>query len=309
MAILGIDAIVYRVSDMAKARVFFEDWGLAKLKSSRNAAVFETATGSQVILRPQGAKDDAMPGADPDCKVREVVWGVSSKADLKTITRELGKDRAVRTDADGSIHSVDDSGIGIGFRRALHRPLKVARSPINAAGRRERVDQIGKIYDRACPLRIGHVVFNVPDVGVAEAFYADRLGFLVSDWYVGRGVFMRCASQGDHHNIFLDTSSDGRTDIGHLAFEVQDIHEVFGGGMFLNARGWKTAVGPGRHKVSSAYFWYFDNPCGGEAEYFTDMDYVTADWKASQVPAGPTTMAEWTMFDGIGRFAGRPPLA
>ena len=77
-----------------------------------------------------------------------------------------------------------------------------------------------------------------------------------------------------------------------------------GVGMFLKERGWKTAIGPGRHKVSSAYFWYFDNPCGGEAEYFSDMDYVTAAWKPSKILAGPSNLAEWTMLDGISRFEG-----
>jgi catechol 2,3-dioxygenase-like lactoylglutathione lyase family enzyme len=275
MKILGIDAIVYGVADMAKARTFFDDWGLAKATSNRQATTYETEAGNEVVLKPDRSNKNALPGADPDCAVREVIWGVASKADLKAVARELGKDRAVRVDDDGTVHSVDDAGIGIGFRRARHRMPKVKGAPMNAAGRRERIDQVGKTYDRARPLRIGHVVFAVPDIDAAEAFYADRLGFLVSDRYVGRGVFMRCAPEGDHHNIFFQTAADGRTEIAHLAFEVRDIHEVFGGGTFLNERGWKTAVGPGRHKVSSAYFWYFENPCGGEAEYFTDMDYVS----------------------------------
>ena len=304
MTILGIDAVVYRVEDMARGRRFFDDWGLAKRMSNRGGTIYETESRGQVILRPASARDDALAGADPGCAVREVVWGVSSKAALKAIARELGRDREVRVDPDGGLHSVDACGIGIGFRRARHRGPKVERSPINAAGRRERVDRVGRTYDRARPLRIGHVVFAVPDIDEAEAFYTERLGFRVSDRYVGRGVFMRCASEGDHHNLFLLKAADGAARIAHLAFEVRDIHEVFGGGMFLKERGWKTAVGPGRHKVSSAYFWYFDNPCGGEAEYFTDMDYLTDAWEAGAIPASPDAMAEWTMPDGIGRFAG-----
>ncbi len=33
MAIEGIDAVVYGVNDMEKARRYFADWGLAKAKS------------------------------------------------------------------------------------------------------------------------------------------------------------------------------------------------------------------------------------------------------------------------------------
>ena len=304
MTILGIDAVIYRVEDVAQGCRFFDDWGLARQADNTGGRVYETSSGSQVILRPGSSEDDAVEGVDPGCAVREVVWGVMSGAGLETIARALGRDREVRVDPNGNLHSVDDSGIGIGFRPARHRTPQVARSPINAVGRRERIDRAGPSYDRARPLRIGHVVFAVPDIEEAEAFYTERLGFRVSDRYVGRGVFMRCGSEGDHHNLLFLKAADGTARIAHLAFEVRDIHEVFGGGMYLGERGWKTAIGPGRHKVSSAYFWYFDNPCGGEVEYFTDMDYVTDAWEASAIPASPDAMAEWTMIDGIERFAG-----
>ena len=44
--------------------------------------------------------------------------------------------------------------------------------------------------------------------------------------------------------------------------------------------GWKTQIGPGRHPISSAYFWYVNCPAGGLAEYYADEDWCTEAWQA-----------------------------
>ena len=95
-----------------------------------------------------------------------------------------------------------------------------------------------------------------------------------------------------------------RTQFEHVAFEVRDIHEVFGGGLHFAEHGWETIVGPGRHKVSSAYFWYFRSPAGGQVEYFSDTDFLNEQWKPRSLPPRPDTIAEWAMFDGVQRFKG-----
>ena len=83
----------------------------------------------------------------------------------------------------------------------------------------------------------------------------------------------------------------------HVAFEVRDIHEVFGGGIAFGNKGWDTAVGPGRHPVSSAYFWYFKNPLGGAIEYFSDTDVATEHWQAVDFAEG--RFSEWHLAEGI----------
>jgi hypothetical protein len=100
-----------------------------------------------------------------------------------------------------------------------------------------------------------------------------------------------------HHNLFLLQSREGKTAIDHVAFEVRDIHEVFGGGLYMQRRGWPTEAGPGRHPISSAYFWYFKSPCGGSVEYFGDSDYMTAAWKPRVYRAN--RFSEWHLADGV----------
>ena len=63
--------------------------------------------------------------------------------------------------------------------------------------------------------------------------------------------------------------------------------------------GWETQLGPGRHPISSAYFWYFRNPAGGLIEYYADEDELTADWQPREFEPGPTVFAEWAIDGGI----------
>jgi catechol 2,3-dioxygenase-like lactoylglutathione lyase family enzyme len=206
----------------------------------------------------------------------------------------------VRRDRDGTIHSTDDSGIRFGVRVWRHgkEPKRATALPLNAPGARNRVDAPSPMYERATPYRIGHIVFTVPDVPKAERFYTQRLGFSLSDRYAGgAATFLRWAARSDHHNLFMFRLPSRATDLHHLAFEVHDIHEVFGGGLHFTGLGWKTAVGPGRHPISSAYFWYFANPLGGMLEYFSNPDFVTEAWKPTNFRVN--RFSEWHLVDGI----------
>ena len=58
------------------------------------------------------------------------------------------------------------------------------------------------------------------------AFYTERLGFLVSDYYPDAGYFLRCRPEGGHHDLFLLQTPDKKCGLNHVAFRVRDIHEV-----------------------------------------------------------------------------------
>ncbi len=298
MAIIGLDTAIFAAPDMGKARKFFTDWGLNRVSTSKSKTVFETEIGSQVILMPPGARN-LPPAPVKGMNFREMIWGVSSKTHLKQITKELAKDRDVTTDRDGTIHCLDPNGLCVGFRlwKRTRKP-KTPATAINSHGSYQRVDELSRIYERARPIAMGHIGFIVPDLKSAEDFYHKRLGFPVSDRYAGgAALFLRCQSESEHHNLFLIWSKEGKTSFHHVAFEVRDIHEVFGGGLYFDKQGWPTQVGPGRHPVSSAYFWYFDNPCDGAVEYYTDSDYVTDAWKPHNYRNN--RFSEWHMVDGI----------
>ncbi|MGE0747423.1 MAG: VOC family protein, partial [Rhodospirillales bacterium] len=217
MDFVGIDRVVYGVTDMEKAVRFFADWGLKRVKGAKGATTFETVNKSEVVLKPADAPDLPAP-IEPGSTVREVIWGVRKKRQLEKLAESLAKEGKVSEDKDGTLHATDPMGLGIGFRVSRRLPLTAQATPLNAPGRTRRIDKRSTIYERAQPQAIGHIVFAVPDWEEMERYYTRRVGFWVSDRYDGRGVFMRCSKVGSHHNFFLLRSADGTPHINHVAF-------------------------------------------------------------------------------------------
>ena len=305
MTITGIDAVTYGTANLSKAAAFFADWGLERKSRRATKAVFTTADGSEIVVQPRAAK--SLPKAiERKSTIRALIWGVSAKKDLNSIERELARDREVRRDRNGTLWSADDNGLAIAFRISRRKPLKSKTPGVNAPGAIQRVDQRATYYERAQPRTIGHVVMNVPDRQRTKRFYVERLGFALSDVYRGRGFFLRANPRGGHHNLFFLEAKDGPS-LNHVAFGVRDIHELFAGGQHMGNRGWPTAIGPGRHRISSAYFWYFKNPAGGLAEYYWDEDSLTERWKPGTWDPAPDTFAEWVLSGGLPRSRALPP--
>ena len=294
----GIDAITYGVEDMAECRKFLSAWGLQKVASTKHAARFETLDGTEVHLRPHDAK--SLPSAmEPGSTLREVVWGVKGKRDLAALRKRISAQPSFSESEDGLLRITDPNGLSLAFRVTQRKQVSVSGSAMNAPGAPRRVDEPSPVYERATPLQVGHVVLFVPDLAEAEAFYTEVLGFQVSDRYPQHGSFLRCAPEGGHHNLFLLKSPTGQPKLNHVAFTVRDIHEVFGGGLHISRQGWKTQLGPGRHPISSAYFWYVHSPCGGLAEYYADEDYLTESWQPRSFERKSELFAEWAVAGGL----------
>jgi len=297
MSVLGIDEITFGAADLSACRQFFLDWGLTLVSEAAQELVFESLNGCRVVVA-HSDKPGLPAGIEPDPTLREVVWGVASPADLALYRgRIAGQPGFVETD--GRIGCTDPNGLAVRLQVTKKRPLALDCARTNTWSERPRVNQPGPAYDRATPVEVGHVVFFVTDLQATSAFYQDCLGFVVSDRYPERGHFMRCAPEGGHHDMFLLEPPAPRKGLNHVAFTVRDVHEVFGGGLHMSRCGWDTELGPGRHPISSAIFWYFVNPAGALVEYYTDEDELTADWQPRDFTPGPTVFAEWAIKGGI----------
>lgn len=297
MDVLGIDEITYGADDLPACKKFFSDWGMTLVQDSDAALVFETQNGCRVIVRR--SDDPALPPAiEAGPTLREVVWGVSATDVLERFALRIAGLPGFVNDGQ-RLGCTDPNGLAVRFQVTRKREIEVECAEMNTWNEKNRINQRSPVYDRATPIEVGHVVFFVKDVQACERFYCENFGFVPSDHYPGRGAFLRCAADGGHHDIFLLQPPEARSGLNHVAFTVRDIHEVFGGGMNMSRQGWDTQLGPGRHPISSAYFWYFKNPAGGLIEYYADEDQLNEEWEPRDFEPGPTVFAEWAIDGGI----------
>ncbi len=291
--ITGIEAITYGVQDVEASRRFFEAFGLEGVESQTSGATFQTPEGA--ALRIVGAGDASLrgqPPMQPGSTVRELVWSVASAAGLDAIGAELGRDRNVTLDANGTLHSVDEMGLAIAFRvSTLERLPHVANATHPPTTRAVR-------FDRARPVHLGHVVFFTNRFEENIRLYTERLGFTLSDNLAAGGnvfgAFLRAPGAINHHNLFFIKS--GAAAINHISFRVSEIGELMSGRQHLERAGFPCTWGPGRHTPSSAIFNYFRTPAGGYAEYHFDEDVIldVAAWKPQIWDAtAPGTGNQW----------------
>lgn len=297
MDVLGIDEITYGADDLPLCKRFFSDWGMALMQESDQVLIFETQNGCRVVIKASESSD-LPPAIESGPTLREVVWGVSSAEVLERFALRL-KDAPGYINQGTRIGCMDPNGLAVRFQVTQKREIEVECAEMNTWSHKHRINQRSPAYERASPIEVGHVVFFVKDVQACESFYCDNFGFVPSDHYPGRGAFLRCAEEGGHHDIFLLQPPEARAGLNHVAFTVRDIHEVFGGGLHMSRQGWDTQLGPGRHPISSAYFWYFRNPAGGLIEYYADEDQLNEAWEPRDFEPGPTMFAEWAIDGGI----------
>ena len=201
MRIIGVDQAVLGVEDIDAARRFYNDFGLTQAENGASGATFRTGDHCEVVLRE--VDDAGLPAATAKgSNIREMIWAVDDATELQKIGAELSKDRPVRVDADGSLHTKDDDGFAIGFRVTRRRAITPARNMLNIFGAapnrpaNQRVDYNAPVN----PVSLAHVVIWSPDIPRAMKFYVGRLGFRVSDIFQGdNGVFLRSAGSTDHH--------------------------------------------------------------------------------------------------------------
>lgn len=274
VTILRIERAVYGVADVDECARFFEDFGLTPVRTTTAGATLATRTNQRVELRP--LDDPTLPAPlEPGSTVREVVWGVAEPADLDALRADLSTDREVTADSDGVLHTLDETGFGIGFALADRAAADPDTPPANQLGAVRRWNRPLEPPSRVRPLRICHVALNILQDGRDKAvdFYTERLGFRATDRVLNMGVFLRAEGDEDQHTVLLCHRPD-RAGINHTAYEVASFDEVIVGANHMIEQGWREARKLGRHTIGSNVFRFLHAPCGGRVEYAADMDRV-----------------------------------
>jgi catechol 2,3-dioxygenase-like lactoylglutathione lyase family enzyme len=276
MPINGVETVIFAAQDPSDLIKFFEDFGLEGSRTDAGAD-FTLPEGSHVLIRK--SDDKSLPPAFLEKKgPREVIWGVDSQESLDKLEAELQSDLEVTKDTDGTLHLMDPIGMRIGFRVFKRKDISPAKNIENSLTDRQRWNASRKIYHRAQPKVIQHVVFSTPDIDKALDFYVKRLKFRISDISRGRGVFLRAEGRNEHHNLFFVNRPAG---FHHMAFGLDSIDELMVGANHMQREGWGSQAGLGRHRVSSIVFYYLTCPTGGEIEYAADGDYLDDNWVPS----------------------------
>lgn len=161
--------------------------------------------------------------------------------------------------------------------------------------------------------RLGHVVFNTPNVARAVAFWRDVLNFRESD-SVGEFItFMRCWPNPYHHGIGI--AKFERECLHHVNYMVTEIDDIGRALSRLKAAGSDVVFGPGRHPASDSVFLYFLDPDGMTMEYSFGMEAFpeTFPREPRRIEPSPLSLDYWgsardpRCFTGAG--ANAAPLA
>lgn len=288
MSILGVESVVFAVDDLETCSKFWDDFGLQPLEHDATQSIFKVASGSRVIVRKHG--DRRLP---PDSfegnGIKLTIWGVDDEDSLNAILAKLSADgiEIVRGVDETPIFQCPD-GQWLGLRVWNKKSVLSVADPVNTPGSIKRLNQHRQWRKRALPKTINHVVFFSADYVSSYEFYEKYLGFRFTDHNKGVGIFARADGTHEHHSIFWVNSHlpfvtfDGHAFM-HIAFGVDDIDEIMIGANYMDRLGWKNTTmnssgGISRHRISSALYYYMDNPAGGEAEYHADTDYLDDNW-------------------------------
>lgn len=289
MKITGLETLVFGVENLGDCAQYIKDYGLIAVREDARGGRYEALDGTAVELAL--ASDPALPPVMPNgCVLRKTVLAVADEATLDAIAAELGKDREVKRLADGSLESVDDAGFTLGFaltqRRTLNRAGEISNLPGSPFQRPS--NQLG-VDANAGPIlasTLSHIVYFVPDVAKAEAFYVERLGFRCVDRFTGVGPFLQPGGSLEHHSHFLIGAPEFMKGVEHFTFHFRGPNEVMQNGSRFIQKGYQPFWGPGRHQLGSNWFWYFNSPFACHMEMDADMDLHDNAWTARELPLG-----------------------
>ena len=290
MNIIGPDSLIFGVDDVSACVRFLTDYGLAPQDITPAGGRFEALDGTSIVVR-HTSDVSLPPPMDTASMLRKTVYGVADAATLAAIAAELRKDRPVTQLADGALETADDMGFVLGFQITVRRPFSRPAEAVNAPGAppQRPANEVAVDEDAVIdPRTLSHVVYFVPDAAKAEAFYI-RLGFRCTDRFIGAGPFLQPAGSLDHHCLFLIQTPPFMKGCEHFTFHLAGPTELMQAGYRFVNKGYQSFWGPGRHRLGSNWFWYFNSPLGCHVEYDADMDLHDRSWVAREVPINADT--------------------
>lgn len=267
----------YGVTDLEAERKFYtETWGLTEV-GQKDGMVHLAAEGhdEMYVVRLRQA---------PRKQVDIIAMAADSRADVDALHQQV-KDAGCQISSTPA--ELDTLGGGYGFRFFSPDGLPFEISSDVARGTSRPLAR----WD-AIPEKISHIVLHSPNHKAAVQFFADVLGFRVSDWLGDFMCFLRCNEW--HHRLAI---LPGPPCLNHVAYDVPSVDDMMRGISRLKKDSYDIQWGPGRHTAGNNTFSYFITPGGFIVEYTSELEQVDdATWVAQVHVPSATAMDQW----GIG---------
>ncbi|XVX19782.1 VOC family protein [Actinomycetota bacterium] len=268
----------------AQLEFYTRTWGLSEVGSDGKLA-YLAAEGSpeQYIIRLR---------QDNDKRLDLISFGAESAAAVDALAQNLGSQGVQLVSEPGQLQTAG-GGYGFRFFDVDGRTVEISS---DVALREHRKIEEGE----AIPVRISHGVINSNDPARTRDFYANVLGFKLSDTLWGEHMgdmmyFMRCNDW--HHSLAI--ARGPHTSLHHVSFEMRGLDEYMRGTGRVMRAGIKKVWGPGRHKAGNNTFSYFIDPSGNTMEYTTELERLDEDqWHPGIHDIGdPMTQDQWGTAD------------
>jgi len=169
------------------------------------------------------------------------------------------------------VHHVDRVGSAVGTLNPLPRPANL---------------------EGIAPPRLDHMLVTAEEVGDAAHFYADVLGFRLTEQLLdGDGHQLGVWMERSHspHDLAIVVGPNGG--LHHFAFWLDDWDEIRRAADTLAYHDIQIDFGPTRHGITRGETIYFFDPLGNRNEVFTggyrpDPDWAVITWTADQMGRG-----------------------
>lgn len=251
------------VPDFARQLEFYRDiWGLTVVEKDTGIA-FLAAEGSpeQYVVRLRAA---------PEKRLDLISFGAASQAEVDALAAKLAADGITLVSEPDTLGT---PGGGYGFRFFDLDGRTVEVSSGVAPRQHRRIEEKESI-----PVRLSHVVVNSPEPDRTRDFYAQHLGFRLTDTIASRefGTFMHFLRCNPIHHSFA-VARGPHVSLHHASFELRGLDEYMRGTGRLMRAGVRKLWGPGRHLAGDNTFSYFLDPHGNTVEYTTELEAVAED--------------------------------
>ena len=298
-----------KVADITFGRLQSPDLGVAE--------EFLTDFGMTFVDRTKDAL--YMRGTDPDPFIHVTHFGepkfiglafqANSEEDLDIISKADGASSIEEMDEPGAgkhVRLTDPHGyqVEVVWGRDTVDEIPVPRFKVNDANNVDiRLGDLTRISSGPSHVkRLGHAVIMTTDLWGGTNWYRKMLGLVPSDDVYVEGdeskvvaTFNRVDAGSNYvdHHTFLCIQGE-KVGLNHMAFQVQDIDDVFMGHAFLSSREkYSHMWGTGRHVLGSQVYDYWQDPWGRVHEHWTDSDRLNDQNPPNVVPAEEGFLSQW----------------